>query len=86
MCFFQFLNDKIHNYVMLCLSEMTKFLDIFEDQKIDKMDINFCHDPQIVKMQKIISFIYLGWFQVQENTYTYIEYEIMKMNATINGT
>ena len=30
-------------------SEMTKFHDIFEDQKIDKMDIIFCHDPQIAK-------------------------------------
>jgi hypothetical protein len=50
------LGKKASSFTRICTrvqsSEMTKFLDIFEDQKIDKMDIIFCHDPQIVKCSK----------------------------------
>ena len=50
------LGKKASGFTRICTrvqsSEMTKFLDIFEDQKIDKMDIIFCHDPQIVKCSK----------------------------------
>ena len=47
------LGKKASGFTRICTrvqsSEMTKFLDIFEDQKIDKMDIISCHDPQVVK-------------------------------------
>ena len=50
------LGKKASGFTRICTrvqsSEMTKFLDNFEDQKIDKMDIIICHDPQIVKCSK----------------------------------
>ncbi len=33
---------------------MTKLLDFFEDQKIDKIDSISCHDSQVVKCRKLI--------------------------------
>ena len=44
---------------MIFASDMTNFLDIFEDQKIDKMDIISCHDPQVVECRKL--FFYFTW-------------------------
>ena len=49
---------SFHKYKYVCTrvqsSEMAKILDIFEDPKIDKMDIIFCHDPQIVICKKLL--------------------------------
>ena len=63
MCFFS-LNIRWHlnplglillpyDFTRLQTSEMTKFLVMFEDQKIDKMDSTSCHDPQIAKYRKL---------------------------------
>ena len=40
-------------------SEMTKFLGIFEDQKMEEMDIISCHDWQFVKCKN--EFILFAW-------------------------
>ena len=50
------LGKKASGFTRICTrvqtSEIAKFLDVFEDQKIAKMDIIFCHDPQVVKCRK----------------------------------
>ena len=69
---------------MIISSEMTKFHDTFEDQKIDKLDIISCHDPQVVKCKKLSIFL-LGLIS-SIRKYIYMEYKIMKMNATISAT
>ena len=69
---------------MIISSEMTNFLDIFEDHKIDKIDIISCHDPHVVKCRKL--FIFLLGFISSTRECIYMEYEIMKMNALINAT
>ena len=50
------LGKKASGFTRICTrvqtSEIAKFLDVFEDQKIAKMDIIFCHDPQVVKCIK----------------------------------
>ena len=50
-------------YTRVQSSKIANFLDVFEDQKIAKMDIIFCHDPQVVKCRK--------WFLL----YTYIDFK-----------
>ena len=58
---------KASGFTRICTrvqtSEIAKFLDVFEDQKIAKMDIIFCHDPQVVKCRK--------WFLL----FTYIDFK-----------
>ena len=57
------LGKKASGFTRICTSvqtsEIAKFLDVFEDQKIAKMDIIFCHDPQIVKYRKL--FLLFTW-------------------------
>ena len=51
---------KAFAFVKVCTkvqsSEMTKNLSIFVNQTMEKLDISFCHDPQILKCKNEISF------------------------------
>ena len=54
------LGNKSSSFVKVCTkvqsSEITKKHCIFEDQKMEKLDISLCPDPQILKCRNQISF------------------------------
>ena len=63
---FTTLGKKASGFTRICTrvqtSEIAKFLDVFEDQRIAKMDIILCHDPQVVKCRKLfLLFTYIDF-------------------------